>query len=360
MICCVNCFRDAEVRAVISSLKIEGNCEVCKKENTSIYDTNINKELTPMFEGLLELYTPLSEMPSPLRSKRGQFTLLQEELQSTWNLFNVEGRLIYDLISEICKEKYEKNSGIFDERVGILKLFDAEFKEEYSILKNFDWTQFTEEIKHKNRFHVKSFNTQRFLEIIEAATRSFKKGEIFYRARISNGRDTPFPIDEMGPPPEYLATNGRVNPFGISCLYLANEQDTAIKEIRAGIHDSVTVGEFELLEDLEIVDLTILDSVSPFVAEDMERYAINKSHLKAIANEITKPLKGTNPNIGYLPSQYISDLIKSAEKKGIKYKSTMDKDFYNLAIFDKSLLECKKVYLKEVESIDYVVKEKSY
>ncbi len=357
MICCVKCFKDSEIIAIIESLEVKGDCEVCNQTDVFIYDTDQNNRLTELLEGLVEIYTPASEMPEELKKYRADFSLLKDELHTKWNLFNVDSSKAYELIIGICKGKYEQSPGLFEEAVGIRKMYDTEFKKTHSILKNATWKQFTEGIKHQNRFHIESFNAEVFRKIIGYASTTYEKGHIFYRARLSNERDIPFPTNEMGPPPKGMSTNGRVNPYGISCLYLASNEDIAIKEIRAGLHDNVTIAKFELLEKIEVIDFTMIDKFSPFLGADLdfnyEKYAVNKEHLVHIANEVLLPSKRGDSQLNYLPSQYISDFIKSRGRNGVKYQSTMDKTGFNIAVFDENLLDCREVSFHRVTEIYY-------
>lgn len=63
------------------------------------------------------------------------------------------------------------------------------------------------------------------------------------------------------------------------------------------------------------------------------QYAINIEHLKRIAEEISKPIRNHN-TLDYIPTQYISDYIKSKGYDGIEYVSVMSDTGKNLAIFN--------------------------
>lgn len=251
MICCAKCFKDSEFIAIIESLEVTGDCEVCSQTDVSIYDTEKNNKLTELLEGLLEIYTPVSEMPEELKEHRADFSLLKDELHARWNLFNVDSSKAYKLIKGLCQAKYEKSQNLFEEAVGIRRMYDEEFKKKFSILKNSTWSQFTDQIKYQNRFHIESFNAAIFSAIIGYASTTYEKGHKFYRARLSNDHNQPFSKKDMGSPPPGKSSNGRLNPYGISCLYLASSENIAIKEIRTGLHDSVSIAEFELLEKLK-------------------------------------------------------------------------------------------------------------
>lgn len=160
----------------------------------------------------------------------------------------------------------------------------------------------------------------------------------------------------MGAPPNDKAKGGRVNPEGISILYLADEAETTLYEIRAGVYDYVTVGRFKLLKDIEVINLANIDQISPFIGIDygfdLTQYAMNIEHLKMIAQEISKPLRNDNA-LDYLPTQYISDYIRSKGYDGIEYGSTMRKQGFNLAVFDPTLFKCTSTKVYDVKSISY-------
>ena len=108
-----------------------------------------------------------------------------------------------------------------------------------------------------------------------------KKGDNnFFRGRISEEK---LKVSEMGPPPAHLATAGRANANGISCLYLAGDEITTLHEIRARDLDSISIGRFEAKYDLRLIDLAELDKISPFRVNEIFTYewlALNMPILK--------------------------------------------------------------------------------
>lgn len=63
----------------------------------------------------------------------------------------------------------------------------------------------------------------------------------------------PYGCDRMKPQPR-LAREGRVNPKGISCLYLAQDPDTAMAEVRPWPGSFVSLGQFRLSGDAVVID----------------------------------------------------------------------------------------------------------
>lgn len=352
MKCCEECFIDIEVKAIIRGLKNLGDCDICKSEDVYIYDTNVNDELIDEFNNLLDVYYPVTNLPKDF--PREKYTMLKDALYSDWNIFNidvVDKAKVYTLIKNICIEKYTENPNLFDSPIGILKLHDEEYLMANSLMKRNQWSDFVNEIKNKNRFHTDYINLNILDDFCNNAKRHYKKGAIFYRGRVSTKKG--YPIADMWSPPGNKASAGRVNPLGISYLYLANNIDTTFFEIRAGSYDFVTIGEFELQEDIEVIDFTLLDKISPFSIEGKTQYAINIAHLRNISYEIAKPQRRSDSQLDYLPTQYIVDFIKSKNHQGVKYLSTMDDKGYNLAVFNEDLFECKKVNLYDVKLIGY-------
>ncbi len=350
MRCCKDCFNDIEIKGIIEKLNQIGTCELCGKENVFIYDTDINNELEAMFDDLLDIYTSNDELPDDYPQENRIF--LKDELCTRWSIFNLDRDLAYMAIIGICHRRYEKNRGLFDAPIGILELNQKEYLEEYSIMRTCEWEDFVEGIKKNNRFHTDCINKEKFFYLCNFIKKPYKAGKTFFRARICSDK-TGFHANEMGAPPSDKATAGRANSAGISCLYLADTAITAINEIRAGIYDYVTVGEFILKKDIEVVDLTHVDLISPFWTLDNTFHAINKKNLQKISVDIAKPMRRHDSLLDYLPTQYISDLIKSRGFAGIEYQSTMNKNGYNLAIFDERLFGCSTVEVYDIREIEY-------
>ncbi|MGA6950656.1 MAG: RES family NAD+ phosphorylase, partial [Candidatus Sulfotelmatobacter sp.] len=63
----------------------------------------------------------------------------------------------------------------------------------------------------------------------------------------------PHPAKRMKPQPD-KATEGRVNPKGIPCLYGARDVDTAIAEIRPWNGEMVSIAVFKVLKGLKLVE----------------------------------------------------------------------------------------------------------
>ena len=188
---------------------------------------------------------------------------------------------------------------------------------------------------------------------MSVATKRFLKGTKFFRARIADGKEG-FKPNEMFAPPVDLRRAGRINPEGIGVLYLASDKITALTEARASVYDFVSVGEFCAKKDLRIVDLSSISKMSPFLYQgDIEQFFVNRKVFQEMALEIAKPLRRNDSVLEYLPTQYISEFVKSQGYDGVAYESTLHRGGYNVAIYDELFLDCLDVNTVEVKQVKY-------
>lgn len=353
MFCCSNCFADAEIKAIINGNKTTGNCDFCSSENAYVYDLDKDRTIAELFDGLLDTYTPVANLPDNF--PKDSTDLLKNILYHVWNIFAVRPDRIYRLITSICADRYNEQPALFDGPIGILQSQDQDYLKQNTILKNHCWDDFVEAIKHRNRFHSNYINKEVLYTFLHCTKKTYKAGTVFYRSRVCP-TEKGYSRKEMGAPPDTKAKAGRVNPEGIGILYLANTKDTTLYEIRAGVYDYVTVGKFKLKTDIDIINLADIDKISPFIGIDygfdFTQYATNIEHLRIIGQEIANPLRNDN-TLDYLPTQYISDYIKSKGYSGIEYISTMCKNGLNLAVFDQELFKCTKTTVCDIKSIIY-------
>lgn len=357
MRCCVECFNDVDIKSRISELKKIGDCNLCEAVDVFIYDTEVDFELVDDFEELLDTYKSETILPDGFPDDELRF--LKDELSMNWNIFNLSADKIDILIKNICKNKFREDRDLFEQRVGIIQKLNKDYLDNYSLLGEYSWEDFVKSIKTYNRFHSKHLNTTVLFEFLNQLKKIYKKDTLFYRARISDKQG--FSFDEMGAPPIGLASAGRVNPEGISYLYLGNDPTTTLNEVRAGLHDYVSIAAFKLKDDISVVNLTNLDKISPFSGLNFTLHAINRSNIIKMSNDIAKPLRRQDSQLDYLPTQYISEYIKTIKFRdgsvcsGIEYISTMNKRGYNLAAFNADLFECVEVKVYDVQELTYIV-----
>lgn len=354
MVCCTECFRDYEIKSVIETIGHKGICPICNSKDVYIFDSDLHEndtEFEELLESIIEIYKTEIELDEEFPKEGKQ--CIEKHLSKDWNIFNVDEQGIRTIIEYIISNSINLDNDLLVGNVGVLQVYDEGYLSTNSIMGKYEWEDFKTYLRSQNRFHSKYINLIELKRILKDTETILTKDLKFYRARISDKNG--FKGKEMGAPPPDKATAGRVNSKGISCLYLANKRETAVKEIRASVYDYVTIATFKIKRNIKILDLSALARRSPFYATDKAHFLINHKHLNDIALDISKPLARSDSDLDYLPTQYISDYAKFLGYDGVKYNSTFDRDTYNVAIFDENVCEC--VYTKRylIDNAEYVL-----
>lgn len=191
------------------------------------------------------------------------------------------------------------------------------------------FTAFIDRILNEER-HFWSDETNQFLnamlESSKTRIRIVLAGSEYFRARACNTSEKVLPKEEMKPK-KNLRSEGRVNPYNINVLYLANRKETAIAETRASNYKNVTVARFITTRDLKLVDLTLdrpnFDSYffaySPQTQNEAERYA-----WVALGGAFSAPAEQSMHRDLYTPTQIIAEFFKHNGFDGIIYQSQFD------------------------------------
>ena len=267
---------------------------------------------------------------------------IAERLHTEWNIFTGTPDKIYEILRGVVENSLFLSSKILYELVGIPQIFDEEYLLKNSIMPNHSWESFKRNMRNVNRFHTNFINLDLLQYILNEAKVVIPAGERYYRARVSNEKGTVgYTRREMWAPPDDVATPGRANSRGQSCLYLSSKRKTTIKEIRAHAFDYVTIATFKLTREVVILDLCAITHNSPFYADTKKiDFLINEQILRAIERDMAKPMSRWDSELDYLPTQYISDFARCCGYDGVRYYSTFDKDAYNIALFDSSACKC--------------------
>lgn len=224
------------------------------------------------------------------------------------------------------------------------------------------WTEFAEHIKQKRRFHFGSANIVNPREwlptILEMTCISTTPSMVFYRARngcVKNhlGASEPFPSDKMGPPLEEKP-RGRANPAGISYLYVAEEQATAVAEIRPSVGTPVSICKLTPNRTLKVADIGKAHWIdSAFDQTDLLALVQQTAFLNILGNELAHPVNPNDSELGYLPAQYLAELILDLGYDGIRYQSAVAKMGKNLVFFEPAALHINPdIRLIEINEID--------
>jgi RES domain len=217
--------------------------------------------------------------------------------------------------------------------------------------------------------YVRTAAQEEFLAAViatsDARTLPVKPGNLLWRAQLGHewrqvgqGEEAfevphPHPRERMKPVPE-RATDGRANPRGIACLYLASHKETAALEVRPLIGSYVSVAQFKVLRDIRVVDCS-RDTMdiparwlreTPWTPEDVE-----KAVWSDINDAFSEPVERGDSSLDYVPTQILAEAFKRHGFDGVAYKSSYGEAGFNVALFDiasADLINCSLYRIKDV------------
>ena len=211
------------------------------------------------------------------------------------------------------------------------------------------WSRFTDEILNQNRFFPQMNVDLEILKEASILSDIMLKNAYLFRARKSKEQKKIAPRN-MGKPPSKLCGAGRANPQGIPYLYLADDEQTAIHEVRPNTTEFVTIGKFKILENIQILDLSNPRIRDPFKCGDGLSYTIQiLPFLRLLGRELSKPIEPKNKNWHYIPTQYLCEYIKHQGYDGISYKSHLGPG-KNIALFSEKKMKCTRSFLYTINA----------
>ncbi len=142
------------------------------------------------------------------------------------------------------------------------------------------------------------------------------------KARLDSGFQGFDASGSTAPPSEYAAA-GRCNPQGVSYLYAALEEHTAIAEIRPYIKDTISIALLKPVRDLQLVNFDF----DPSAVVKGEDFLFND-----IQRDFSRINKTQDGN--YLVTQFIASFIEHLGYDGLCFRSSLVKDGTNYVIFN--------------------------
>ena len=224
----------------------------------------------------------------------------------------------------------------------------------------------------RDRRYVRSIESEEFLKTVMATAAPRKttveKRSILWRAQLghewrSEGEEPEtfevecaLPPDRMKPRPD-RASEGRANPKGIPCLYVATEKKTAVSEVRPWIGSYVSVGQFKPVRTLEIIDCSYnYGDPSSYLTFGGEKTLTPEEIERTVWSNIDKafaaPIDRDDNVAAYAGTQIVAELIKSMGYDGVAYRSNFGEDGHNIALFDIAAARLMNCQLHRVDGVD--------
>lgn len=328
---CPNCFADKELKAYISSSTNLGLCKICNSTNIPLLAID---ELLDFFQELVDNFKSSSD-GEPLKSK----------IQSNWSFFST-----HNVASIILNQVIPRITTSIQNSEDLVNYTE-------DIIDNFSyWEKFKEKLKWSNRFisdigYLEElgwdgfFNTQFELN----------NSDELFRARVHHKSNMmAYEVEQMMSPPSNLTGGGRANPLGIPYLYLSDNPETVLYEVRASYLDELSIGLFQLKKDynsVKIVDFT--EDTSLFQPTNVNQTIKSKLLRDKISRDLSKPMRRYDSEIEYIPTQFICEFIRIfTGASGIRFSSSLHPTGKNIVMFNQELMECKQVFLRKINSMN--------
>ncbi|MCH7313999.1 RES family NAD+ phosphorylase [Acinetobacter sp. ANC 3882] len=341
--CCSNCFSDKSLKAKINAIGRIQRCFYCKtNENSSIDIDQLYPLIQPLIEVIIQNYPETNEGLT-----------ITEILDQEFSLFNTSNciPLINDALST------NQNNLLLKRFAPVSKNLPSE------------WKELKEELMHNNRFFPQTQLYQdAFLErgnlfeiftnVIEDLNYEINTSDELFRARIS---DKPLIHSEMLKPPIEVVSIGRANPDGISYLYVAENIDTCLSEVRPSNGQTIYIALFKPIVDFNVLDLRNPRKDISFLSlaenddnDDFKKFLKLINLLEEFSKELSLPVLPNRSRIDYIPTQFITEFFKNIGiLSGLMFNSSFGKG-YNVVVFNQDLMSCLSTEIKiyKVKGID--------
>jgi hypothetical protein len=335
---CSSCFGDEDLRAWIREQGGPRGCSACKKFDSPTAEFD---KVAERIETCIRRYygRPVDQL--------GYCSAEGGYLGPHWDSWDMLGKIDLDLPRDngtlfgcIARSMMDEIWCDFD--VGALDPDRALWT---------SWERFCETVKHERRFFFHatgrddqdSFSPASLLDYIAASSEKIGLineipfGTGLWRARTDILKGSAVSPADFGPPPvEHALQSNRMNPAGISMLYLASSISTALKESRT---IAAKVGLWRTTRPLRVLDLRTLPPAPGMFSDANRTPALTLNFLRDFADDIMKPVaRDQRVHVDYLPSQVVTEFVRDYQFEsglvdGIAYASTVHRHGWNVALF---------------------------
>lgn len=166
--------------------------------------------------------------------------------------------------------------------------------------------------------------------------------------------------DSTAPEPNKV-TNGRANPDHIRYLYVCEDENTPVYEVRPVIGDQVSVARFRLNREVKLYDLTSpKQSFEDRSFKSIEEYESAKL-FSAIGDMFSRPFNGDPAK--YIATQFLAEEIKNMGFDGLRFNSSLNTGGINVVLFDPDVckavssewVEIKGIHIEKDEALIYKI-----
>lgn len=322
---CENCFIEQDVKVLIQKIGSKVKCDLCGADAKCIDQDSIVE-----IQNYCQAYIMYHYDEDKYATRFGG--------DSIENLLEKDGKLLN--FSRIVKnDKY---------RIFLDDLFNSQSTGLYMYTPDYPMLQAIKSLQNHRKYHEIFSSTSNYVDKYKTIREMYDEiksyvevvspRDYLYRARNGHDNDKdqpwkriPYIGNEIGSPPFIRCDQGRANRTYVSFLYLAEDENTAINEIRPMPSDFVSIGCFQANSDIKIFSLAhhnILRSSESDTTLDALR------NISSLNNLFSMPTGSNNKHI-YLATQLFTEILVSEGFDGICFNSSFTGK-KNYAIFNPS------------------------
>lgn len=345
---CADCVEDEYLKKVISNNLEVTTCDYCEKESaTENIAAPVGEILEPIANTLFYYYNDPTNACVPRDSGDWAFDIDIDTNEALLSL----GLECHDELFEVISNAFFNDWWV--------PTADGHWASSHtSDILAYMWEMFVNEVKYKSRFFFSTISPDPYdpdgyspsntltsigvtVKELGLTTKVPAKTPLYRVRERSAGATWPLDAENLGAPPKGSAQAGRMNPSGISYLYLGKEKQTALAEVLSKPPSIAGVGSYMTKQELRVLDLTDLPTYPSVFDEEKRHISELLQFLNKFVREISKPVaKDGREHVEYVPSQivceYFAKVFRTEEDEpidGIAYPSAIRPGGINIVIF---------------------------
>ena len=192
--------------------------------------------------------------------------------------------------------------------------------------------EFQSQFRTKNFIEIEPYLEETLKPFINDIVFELTPQEVWYRARLGHQamyqsytagfmpevRLQPWTGPQIGSPPPIEARAGRLNRSGVSMLYLASDDYTALAEVRPHPGHTISIGAFQSVEPIRLADFDPDIALFSSSDERLSQYAIINAFDRLMGTPVTP-----DERTPYLPTQLLSEVLLRHGFDGVRYRSSV-------------------------------------
>lgn len=333
---CLDCARHQSLKANISAKKVLGVCAFCCREDAPVRDPDDLESTIMLLRALIRFYWD-EDAYNPHWGGENVLDLFNDDTNP----------VVKPPVADTYLDEFDEILGWppypdYDKGISVYAGFDNGIR-----LISFAISKSVPRRVRELRNRLLAGRWARVRPDLEALIDPFlsdlqftlPKGGVWYRARTGvagvyqqmDGFNSqllrqPFREAAIGASPN--PGDGRLNRAGQSVLYLGSKPYTALAEIRPHPGHYVSIGGFEVLEDLRIADFD--PDIAVFATNDvrLDQYAVIQAFDRMMSTPVTPDDKAD-----YRLTQLLAEVLTDRGFDGVQYRSSVS-DGVNLCLLD--------------------------